>query len=162
MGTRLGRSFRRIIFLLAAASAPLSAAADEACAPDRIDFRSEETSAAFSIEVVDTEETRARGLMHREEMRADHGMLFVYPDAGERAFWMKNTPLPLDIVFLNARGVVCSIAASTTPFSLDIIPSGCAAQTVLEVNAGVAAAVGLGLGAVARHPAIARPLRPCG
>ncbi|MEO1614048.1 MAG: DUF192 domain-containing protein [Pseudomonadota bacterium] len=88
-------------------------------------------------------------------------MVFVYPTARQVAFWMKNTPLPLDIIFLNRQGVVCSVAADTTPFSLDHIQSNCAAQTVFEVNAGVAAATGVAVGSVALHPAIAAPLRPC-
>lgn len=141
-----------------ASAAPVAA---EICSPDKIDFVSDGAAISFEIEVVATEATRAQGLMFRKEMAADRGMLFVYPDTAKRAFWMKNTPLPLDIVFLNDRGVVCSIARSTTPFSLDIIPSGCGAQTVLEVNAGVAADVGLKIGAAARHPSIARPLRTC-
>lgn len=131
------------------------------CSPDQVTFRVADGDVTFSAEVVDTEETRAQGLMFRETMAADHGMLFVYETARPVAFWMKNTPLPLDIIFLNQRGVVCSIAANTTPFSLDQIPSECAAQTVFEVNAGQAAAVGVTVGAVARHPAIAAPLWAC-
>lgn len=136
-------------------------AAADGCAADRIVFRGADGDAAFTAEVADTEDTRARGLMHRESMAPDHGMLFVYPSARQVAFWMKNTPLPLDIIFLNKRGVVCGIAADTTPFSLDHIPSGCAAQTVFEVNAGQAAQSGVTIGAVARHPAIQAPLWRC-
>ena len=97
----------------------------------------------------------------REEMAADHGMLFVYPTARPVTFWMKNTPLPLDIIFVNGRGVVCGIAKDTTPFSEDFIPSGCAAQTVFEVNAGEAEAQGVSVGAVMRHPAVRDPLWSC-
>lgn len=144
------------------------AAADEgdladgaSCAPDRIEISTADGPATFAVEVVDTVETRSRGLMFRETLGADEGMLFVYDRAEQVAFWMKNTPLPLDIIFLNRRGVVCSIAANTTPFSLDPIPSACAAQTVLEVNAGRAAARGVAVGAAARHPRIAQPVWPC-
>lgn len=131
------------------------------CAPDRIDFKTSAGDAAFSAEVVDDEASRAKGLMWREEMAADHGMLFVYPSARQVSFWMRNTPLPLDIIFLNRRGVVCSVAAHTTPFSEAHIPSGCAAQTVFEVNAGEAARRGIAPGVVARHPAILSPLWRC-
>lgn len=131
------------------------------CAPDRIDFQTSGGVAAFAVEVVDDEQSRARGLMFREEMADDAGMLFVYPSAREVAFWMKNTPLSLDIVFLNRRGVICSIAEATTPHSLETIPSRCAAQTVLEVKAGIAAAAGLKRGAPARHPAIEAPVWAC-
>ncbi|MEL7462730.1 MAG: DUF192 domain-containing protein [Pseudomonadota bacterium] len=136
-------------------------AAASACPEDEIAFSTPDGDAVFSAEIADDEESRARGLMFRESMDADHGMLFVYPKADRVAFWMKNTPLPLDIIFLNRQGVVCSIAANTTPFSLDHIPSRCAAQTVFEVNAGQAAATGVAVGSVARHPAIAAPLRAC-
>ncbi len=99
--------------------------------------------------------------MHREEMAADAGMLFVYPAAAQVTFWMKDTPLSLDMIFINRRGVVCSIVSGTTPFSTEHIPSGCTAQTVLEVNAGEAAARGIKRGAPARHPAIEAPVWPC-
>ena len=131
------------------------------CASDEILFRTQAGDVGFSAEVVDDEAGRAQGLMHRESMAANHGMLFVYPSAREVVFWMKNTPLPLDIIFLSRTGVVCGIAAETTPFSLEHIPSGCAAQTVFEVNAGQAAATGVTVGAVARHPAIEAPLWTC-
>lgn len=147
---------------MALAAVLLTAApAAAGCAPDRIEFRTAGGVAAFSAEIAADEATRAQGLMHRTEMPADHGMLFVYPSARPVTFWMKNTPLPLDIIFLNRRGVVCSIAAGTEPYSEENLPSGCAAQTVFEVNAGEAAATGVTVGAVARHPAILDPLWVC-
>lgn len=143
-------------------SAVLSGAiASAACAPDRIDIRTVDGLRSYQIEIADTTEERAQGLMFREEMAQDHGMLFVYPSAREVAFWMKNTPLPLDIIYINQRGVICSIAANTPPFSETAIPSNCAAQTVLEVNAGEAAASGLRIGAPVRHPAVANPVWTC-
>lgn len=131
------------------------------CQPDQIDIRTDAGVHRYQIEVVDTYETRAQGLMHRTDLAAEQGMLFVYERAGQVAFWMKNTPLPLDIIFINQRGIVCSIAAYTTPYSLDNIPSRCAAQTVLEVNAGQAEADGVRVGAPVRHPAIAKPVWRC-
>jgi len=98
---------------------------------------------AFSVEIADDPVERARGLMFRETMPRDHGMLFDFAQEGERSFWMKNTPLPLDIVFIGADGTVVSIARGTTPFSTDPIPSDGPARFVLEVNAGVADAIGL-------------------
>lgn len=160
-----GRLSRRalacLFWSLIAATAAGSAHAG-ACRPDLIEFRtSTDEVAAFSAEIAADEPTRAQGLMYREEMAADHGMLFVYPSARQVSFWMKNTPLPLDIVFLNKRGIVCAIAADTTPYSEETLPSRCAAQTVFEVNAGQAAATGVTVGAVARHPAILDPLWAC-
>lgn len=135
--------------------------ADGACAPDRIEIRTADGVASFDVEVAATAPDRARGLMFRDEMARDAGMVFVYEDAAQVSFWMKNTPLPLDIIYISKRGVICSIAADTTPFSTDAIPSRCAAQTVLEVNAGVAAEAGLKVGAPVRHPSVARPVWPC-
>lgn len=155
----MGKRAVGLVLLLGLLAA--SPAADAACSPDRIEFQTEAGVVAFGVEVVDTPESRARGLMFRTEMAADRGMFFVFDRAAQRAFWMKDTPLPLDILFLNRRGVVCSIAVATTPYSLDQIPSRCAAQTVLEVNAGVAAATGVKVGAPARHPAIEAPAWAC-
>lgn len=131
------------------------------CASDLIEIQTDAGTAAFEVEVADDAESRALGLMFREEMAADAGMVFVYPQAEEVAFWMKNTPLPLDIIFITRRGVICSIAEATTPYSTKNIPSRCAAQVVLEVNAGQAAARGVKRGAVARHPAIQDPVWAC-
>lgn len=131
------------------------------CRADFIEIQVQDGPVGFQIEVVDTEAERAQGLMFRETLPKDHGMLFVYDRADQIAFWMKNTPLPLDIIFINRQGVVCSIADNTTPYSLDHIPSGCAAQTVLEVNAGEAAAQGIRLGAAVRHEAILDPVWSC-
>lgn len=162
---RLGREAgrRRLIRRPIVACAILAAfgAQAEPCAPDRIEIHTANGPVVFSVEVADNDDTRARGLMYREEMAADAGMFFVYPRAEQVTFWMKNTPLSLDIVFLNRKGVVCSIAAGTTPFSTDHIPSGCAAQTVLEINAGEAEARGIKRGAAARHPAIRAPVWTC-
>lgn len=100
-------------------------------------------SHTFSVEIADDPIERARGLMFREEMARDHGMLFDFGREGHRDFWMMNTPLSLDIIYIRGDGTVDSIAAGTTPFSTDSIPSDGPAQFVLEVNAGVAAEIGL-------------------
>ncbi|MGB0412621.1 MAG: DUF192 domain-containing protein [Pikeienuella sp.] len=159
-----GMNRARLAFVglcLLVVSASGGGAEPDDCRPDRIDFQTESGVHSYRIEVVDTYETRAQGLMHRTDLAADQGMLFVYQRAGQVAFWMKDTPLPLDIIFINSRGIVCSIAAHTTPFSLENIPSRCAAQTVLEVNAGQAAVDGIRVGAPARHEAISKPVWGC-
>lgn len=162
-----GLSLIRATMLAAApvvvfASFAIGASADaDICAPDHIEIQTDAGVHSYRIEVADTYDSRAQGLMHRTDLAPDQGMLFVYERASQVAFWMKNTPLPLDIIFINRRGVVCSIAADTTPYSLENIPSKCAAQTVLEVNAGQAAADGVRVGAPVRHPAIAKPVWAC-
>jgi uncharacterized membrane protein (UPF0127 family) len=107
----------------------------------------------FAIEIADTPEERAQGLMFRETMAADAGMLFDYGfDQQGVAFWMKNTPLPLDMIFIRSDGTITQIAADTTPFSLEPVPSALPVRFVLEVNAGTAKRLGLKPGDRLRHP----------
>jgi uncharacterized protein len=89
-----------------------------------------------SVEVAATPEKRTRGLMYRRDLPEMQGMLFLFPREAPLSFWMKNTPLPLDIIFINAVHTIVSIAQSTTPFSEKPLPSGEPAQFVLEVNGG--------------------------
>jgi len=100
-------------------------------------------SHVFDVEVAANDVHRARGLMFRTEMAADAGMLFVFNSEGERYFWMKNTPLPLDIIFISADGRIVRIARSTTPFSEKLVPSRGAAMFVLEINAGLSDSLGI-------------------
>ena len=97
----------------------------------------------FAIELALTPQQRAQGLMFRKEMARDEGMLFLFDREAPRAFWMKNTYLPLDIIFLDAAGRIVSIARDTTPLSETPIPSEQPAAAVLELNAGTAAELGL-------------------
>ena len=93
-----------------------------------------------------TREQQARGLMWRTELADDAGMLFVFDRAREQSFWMRNTPLPLDIIYIGADSKVVSVAANTVPYSQISIPSDGPAQYVLEVNAGFAREHGIGPG----------------
>jgi len=154
MGKRRNGAAPGLIALLTAGQAI-------ACSDTQIDIRTDAGVSTYSIEIADDAAERAQGLMFRESMPRDHGMYFVYPTGRPVAFWMKNTPLPLDIIYINERGIICSIAADTTPYSEEALPSGCAAQTVLELNAGEAKAAGIRVGAPVRHPAIARPAWKC-
>jgi uncharacterized membrane protein (UPF0127 family) len=135
---------------LAAGAAP----AQEACREDRIDLRGDWGSASFRVEVVDTVETRARGLMFREEMGRGQGMLFVYDEAGPVSFWMRNTLIPLDMLFMSEDGRVTRIHENAVPGDETPIPGGDAVQFVLEINGGLSEAIGLTVGSEARHPAI--------
>lgn len=111
----------------------------------------------FQVEVADTNETRAQGLMFRTEMAADAGMLFDFKTEQLVYFWMKNTYLPLDMIFIRANGTVARIEANTVPLSERSVPSGSPVRYVLEINAGRAAQIGLKPGDVVRHPIIGRP-----
>lgn len=88
------------------------------------------------VEIANTPERRQLGLMYRKDLPHDHGMLFLFPQETPQSFWMKNTVLPLDIIYISAARTIVSIAKNTTPFSEQPIPSGQPAQFVLEVNAG--------------------------
>jgi hypothetical protein len=150
--------------LAAAAALGLQAgAAQAACRPDVIDLRGPDGAARFSVEIADDPQERARGLMHRESMPAGHGMLFLWDEADQRGFWMKNTPLPLDLIFLDPQGRVLNVIAEAEPFSEEILPSEGEALAVLEINGGLAGRYGLGPGAEARHPHFGEDAAwPCG
>ena len=84
--------------------------------------------------------------MWRTELDDDAGMLFVFNREHDQSFWMKNTPLPLDIIYIGADSKVVSVAANTVPYSQASIPSDGPAKYVLEVNAGFARKHGVGPG----------------
>lgn len=119
--------------------------------------------AQFRIEIADDEAERAQGLMNRERMAHSAGMLFVYPTERPVAFWMRDTLIPLDMLFIDGAGRVVSIHDKAQPLDETPIPSGGPVQFVLEINGGLAHAIGIVPGAVLSHPAIApaQALRPC-
>jgi uncharacterized membrane protein (UPF0127 family) len=114
----------------------------------------------FEVEIADTDEARARGLMFRHHMADTHGMLFLFDTSGIRAFWMKNTYIPLDILFIRADGTIHHIAANAAPLKLDAIPSGGVVRDVLELNGGAAARLGIREGDVVHLPAFGNVLAP--
>jgi uncharacterized protein len=106
----------------------------------------------FQVEIARDEASRARGLMDRRFMPVDHGMLFEFDREAPEAFWMKDTYIPLDMIFISRAGVVTNIAANAEPLSERAIPSGPPCMAVLELNGGAAARIGLKLGDKVRHP----------
>lgn len=100
----------------------------------------------FSVEIASTPEARAQGLMNRPSLPKNHGMLFVFERSEDQYFWMKNTPLPLDIIFLQETGTVRHIHHHATPFSEKVIYSRGPARYVLEFEAGTAHRIGLSVG----------------
>jgi len=106
----------------------------------------------FEVEVADDPAERAEGLMYRQSLADNAGMLFLYPQPQPVEFWMKNTPLSLDIVFVRADGTIARIAANTTPMSEDRIPSGEPVLAVLEVKAGIMQQLGIAAGDRLRNP----------
>nr|WP_245450705.1 DUF192 domain-containing protein [Pseudaminobacter arsenicus] len=117
-----------------------------------------ETSAgehSFSIEIADDPQERSAGLMFRETMDDDHGMLFVFEQTQPVGFWMKNTPLPLDLIFIGQDGRVKEIHRGE-PFSEAPIASQEEIRFVLELKQGTAQRVGVKEGDLVRHPTITR------
>ncbi len=102
-----------------------------------------EAISEIDIEIADNNDQRAMGLMFRTEMKEDQGMLFIFPYETEQSFWMKNTVLSLDIIFVNANFEIVKIHHNTTPFSELSYPSEKPAQYVVEVNAGYSNKLGL-------------------
>lgn len=110
----------------------------------------------FQVEVARTDEQRARGLMFRRFMPEDRGMLFDFKTEQPVMMWMRNTFIPLDMIFIARDGRVINVAENTEPMSERTIPSAAPAFAVLEVNAGVARKIGLKAGDRISHPLFRR------
>ncbi len=103
----------------------------------------DDTLATIAIEIADTDAERRRGLMQRRSLGYDRGMLFLFEETSTDGMWMKNTPLPLDIVFVSPDSQVINIARRTTPFSEETIEPAAPRRFVVEVRAGFANEFGL-------------------
>lgn len=101
---------------------------------------------AFKVEVARTESEQARGLMFRESLAPDAGMIFPMDPPRPASFWMKNTVIPLDMIFVRPDGTIARIAADTVPYSLDPVESGEPVSAVLELAGGRAAELGIAEG----------------
>lgn len=112
----------------------------------------------FTLEIADTPETQAYGLMNRKSLPPDRGMIFVFPDEKRRSFWMRNTLIPLDILYLNEAGRVMSIA-QLKAMDENGVPSAGAAKYAIELNKGMAEEVGVEVGDILDIPAAAREPR---
>jgi uncharacterized membrane protein (UPF0127 family) len=138
---------------------PLVAAQEQAMElpvhPEPLIADTDKGERSFTIEIADDPGERSRGLMFRREMDDDHGMLFIFEQSQPVGFWMKNTPLPLDLVFIGEDGKVRAIERGE-PFSEAPIAPGEPVQFVLELNAGTAAEAGIDNGDLIRHPAISQ------
>jgi len=117
--------------------------AAQAAGEQTIEIVSKSGVHVFTVELALNDEERARGLMFRKELPEGRGMLFDFYDEQERSFWMKNTPISLDIIFIRRDGTIRRIAADTVPYSEDQIPSGGPIRAVLEVIAGTAKKLGI-------------------
>jgi uncharacterized membrane protein (UPF0127 family) len=105
----------------------------------------------YRVEIADDDAERQHGLMYRTSMPDMHGMLFIFPQARPQAFWMRNTYMPLDIIYIGEDGRIVSIAANARPFDESPLPSEGPAIGVLEIYGGKAAELGIKPGDRVRH-----------
>ena len=154
----------KILPVLALLVAFASSAVAQVCDPQFLDVRGDGVSARFEVEVVETPQDKARGLMFRESLPMFSGMLFVYDRPQRVSFWMRNTLIPLDMIFIGADGVVRNVHANAKPGDETGIPGGSDdIQFVLEVNGGLARMLNIVPGVEIQHPAIDASLAawPC-
>jgi uncharacterized membrane protein (UPF0127 family) len=140
--------FALSLFALAPGASGRLAAADT----QTVEIASKNGVHAFAVEMALTPEEQARGLMYRRSLPEGRGMLFDFKSERELTFWMKNTYVSLDIIFIRSDGTILRVAANTTPLSEKMIPSGGPARAVLEVVAGTARKLGIAPGDRVAHP----------
>ena len=116
----------------------------------------------FNVEVVDTPESRAQGLMFRTELADDAGMLFDFKEEREVSFWMQNTLIPLDMIFVGTDGVIDTIHVNARPQDPTSIPSEVPVQFVLEIPGGRSVEIGLKPGDTMEHDRVAAPAAKAG
>jgi uncharacterized protein len=128
-----GVSFLLCLYAVARAAAPL----------EGLDIITATGAHHYEVEIANDEPTRERGLMDRHEMAANHGMLFEFAERAPVTFWMKDTYIPLDMIFIDTDGAVRAIVENATPQSEALIPSRAPVVGVLELNGGQAKAIKL-------------------
>ena len=157
-----GRAGQRRLSVLRSAVGALAlctmgtlAAADIVCAPDTVELRGDWGKARFTVEIADDAEEQRVGLMNRPSMPVGSGMLFVYDTPRSLSFWMRNTLIPLDMLFIDAAGVVQHIHHKAIPLDETSIFGGDNLTSVLEINGGLARRMGIKVGSEVRHPSFA-------
>lgn len=152
---RIGSTLRRagIAMAVLLAAAPLAACSDEG----KLVLHSATGDYNFNVEVVDTPESRAQGLMYRQELADDAGMLFDFKGEQPVSFWMRNTFIPLDMIFVDAKGVVKNIHVNARPHDPTGIPSDGPVQFVLEIPGGRSVEIGLKPGDTMEHGRVGAP-----
>jgi hypothetical protein len=147
-------SVSRFAVLLAALLLVASTAIPQAAEREALVIRTAGGEHAFQVEIADDVRERALGLMFRRTMPADEGMLFDFGEELPTGFWMRNTYIPLDMLFIEADGTIESIAERTTPLSEKSIRSAGPVRFVLEINGGLSDQLGIEAGDVVTGPAI--------
>jgi uncharacterized membrane protein (UPF0127 family) len=123
------------------------------CSEDVVRVVGDFGQANFTVDVADDNEERAQGLMFVESMPTLGGMLFVYDKPGHATFWMRNTLIPLDMLFITPAGVVARIHENAIPGDETTIDGGQGVLAVLEINGGLSSRLGITEGAMIQHPA---------
>ena len=145
------RALALAVAVTAALSAPAGAVSFET---DRLAIETPSGELhAFTVELAVNDEQRARGLMYRREMAADHGMLFLYDRIGLHSMWMANTYIPLDMLFIKPDGEVVHIAERTVPQSRRPISAGQRVKAVLELRGGTTDRLDIPVGSTVRYKA---------
>jgi uncharacterized protein len=147
IGVRLWAALALLAFFAASVGVPAQGAE-----PDSLEIVTSTGRHVFQIEIANNDASREHGLMDRRYMAADHGMLFEFDREEPVSFWMKNTYIPLDMIFIAPSGVVTHVVANAEPLSERVIPSGGPCVAVLELNGGTAASIGLKVGDKVHHP----------
>jgi uncharacterized membrane protein (UPF0127 family) len=123
------------------------------CTQTGVDLRGDWGQAHFNVEVADDVQELGKGLMFRESLPASAGMLFIYDTPRHARFWMKNTLIPLDMIFLDSAGRVLQVAQNAIPLDETPIDGGEGVLMILEINGGMAQGLGITVGSELRHPA---------
>ncbi|SFV34726.1 hypothetical protein SAMN05216456_1975 [Devosia crocina] len=147
--TIMMRGFAAALAVLSV-SMPLAACSDER----QLTVHSDTGEHRFTVEIVDTPESRAKGLMYRQELAPDAGMLFDFLAERDVSFWMRNTFIPLDMVFIRADGVIANVHVNARPHDVTSIPSDGPVQFVLEIPGGRSVELGIEAGDTVSHDRI--------
>ncbi len=129
-----------------------TAQAQTGCREDTVLLRGPWGQARFTVEIADTPESRATGLMHRESLPRSAGMLFIFDRPDRAVFWMENTLISLDMLFIDPAGVVRHVHPRARPLDRTPIDGGENVLMVLEINGGLSERLGIGPGSELRHP----------
>jgi len=136
--------------------------AHAACSADHVTVKGDFGQARFQIELADDPEERAQGLMFVEQMATLEGMLFIYETPRRATFWMRNTLIPLDMLFAGPDGVITHIHENAIPLDETTIDGGEGVLAVLEINGGLSSRLGIAAGDILQHPAFgADAALPC-
>ena len=145
LARRLGAALLSLLLLL-----PVAACSNE----NSLTIHTDKGDFAFSVEIVDTPAARQKGLMFRESLADDAGMLFDFFEEGNVAFWMSNTLIPLDMLFIRADGTIANIHVNAIPLDLTSIPSEGPVRFVLEIPGGRSLEIGAKAGDRVSHPRV--------